>query len=98
MFNGVWTGRDEKGFHFVRFDPKLWETFSKNEPIMNFSDQETSLLREIQRDASLSLAQLAERVGMAQSTVWRKLQEFEAAGLITGQVTLVDPKRAGCGL
>ena len=65
---------------------------------MKISGQERRLLREIQRDASLSLAQLAERAGMAQSTVWRKVQEFENTGLIAGRVTLLDPKRAGCGL
>ena len=65
---------------------------------MKFSDPEIALLREIQRDASASLAVLAERCGMAQSTVWRKLQEFEAVGLIRGRVALLDPAKAGAKL
>ncbi len=65
---------------------------------MKFSNQESALLREIQADASLSLANLADRVGMAQSTVWRKLQEFEATGLIERRVTLLNPAKAGCKL
>lgn len=65
---------------------------------MEFSNHERALLRLIQCDASASLAQLAERVGMAQSTVWRKLQEFEAAGLIRGRVALLDPAKAGAKL
>lgn len=65
---------------------------------MEFSDQERRLLKEIQRDSGLSLAELAERVGMAQSTVWRKMQEFTKSGLIARRVTLLDPKRAGVGL
>lgn len=65
---------------------------------MKFSDQERAVLREIQRDNTASLAQLAETVGMASSTLWRKLQEFDAAGLIRGRVTLLDPKKAGAGL
>jgi Lrp/AsnC family transcriptional regulator len=44
---------------------------------MEFSDLEIKLLREIQADASLSLADLSSRIGMAQSTIWRKLQEFD---------------------
>ena len=36
--------------------------------------------------------------GMAQSTLWRKLQEFEAAGLIRQRVALLDPAKAGCKL
>lgn len=35
---------------------------------------------------------------MAQSTVWRKLQELEAAGVIRGRVALLDPGKVGCKL
>ncbi|MEQ9261470.1 MAG: Lrp/AsnC family transcriptional regulator [Roseovarius sp.] len=65
---------------------------------MEFSDQEKALLREIQQDGAASLATLAERVGMAQSTLWRKLQEFEAAGVITARVALLDPAKVGAKL
>lgn len=65
---------------------------------MELSDPDKALIREIQRDASLPLAELGQRAGMAQSTVWRKLQEYEAAGLIRGRVALLDPRKAGLGL
>lgn len=65
---------------------------------MEFSLNDQQLLREIQRDGSLSLAQLAERCGMAQSTVWRRMQEFEATGLITARVALLEPAKIGCKL
>ena len=65
---------------------------------MQISDPERALLRELQRDAGQPLAALGQRVGMAQSTVSRKLQEFEAAGLIRGRVVLLDPSRAGAKL
>ncbi len=65
---------------------------------MKFSDPEIALLREIQRDSAASLADIASRVGMAQSTVWRKLQEFEKAGLIRARVALLDPAKAGAKL
>ena len=54
--------------------------------------------REIQRNCSVSLAELAERVNMAQSTLWRKLQEFEAAGVIRGRVALLNPAPVGAKL
>jgi len=41
---------------------------------------------------------LSEKVSVAQSTLWRKLQDFEASGLIRGRVALLDPSRAGCKL
>ncbi|GGA06491.1 Lrp/AsnC family transcriptional regulator [Neptunicoccus cionae] len=65
---------------------------------MEFTDQEKAILRIIQSDAGLPLARIAESVGMAQSTVWRKVQEFEALGLIDRRVTLLNPKKAGVGL
>ncbi|MEQ9673376.1 MAG: Lrp/AsnC family transcriptional regulator [Roseovarius indicus] len=65
---------------------------------MKFSDQEKALLREIQQDSAASLATLADRVGMAQSTLWRKLQEFDAAGIVTARVALLDPAKVGAKL
>lgn len=65
---------------------------------MKISDTDKRLLDALQTDAGLSLAELAERAGLATSTVWRKVQDFEKAGLITGRVALLDPKRADAGL
>ncbi len=72
--------------------------FFGNGEIMKISDQDRALLRIMQADASASLAQLAETCGMATSTVWRKVQDFEAAGLLVGRVALLDPKAVGAGL
>ena len=35
---------------------------------------------------------------MAQSTLWRRLNELEKAGVIRRRVALLDPKKAGAGL
>jgi Lrp/AsnC family transcriptional regulator len=51
------------------------------------------LLQLVQGDASLSLAELAERAGMSQSSAWRKIQEMEADGVIRKRVTLLDPRK-----
>ncbi|MDX3928672.1 MAG: Lrp/AsnC family transcriptional regulator [Shinella sp.] len=51
------------------------------------------LLRLLQRDGSLSLAEIAERAGMSQSSAWRKVQELEASGVISKRVALLDPKK-----
>lgn len=56
------------------------------------------LLSALQQDAGQSLAELAEAANLATSTVWRKVQEFEKAGLITGRVALLNPKAVGAGL
>ncbi|MCD2181273.1 Lrp/AsnC family transcriptional regulator [Rhizobium sp. GN54] len=51
------------------------------------------LLRLLQQDCSLALADLAERAGMSQSTAWRKVQDLEAAGVIRRRVALLDARR-----
>ena len=65
---------------------------------MEFSTPERALLQELQRDCSQSLAQIAQTCGMAQSTVWRKVQEMEAQGVITSRVALLNAAHVGCKL
>ncbi len=55
-------------------------------------------MREVQRDASLSLGALSEKVGIAQSTLWRRINDLEAGGVIRGRVALVDPAKVGVNL
>lgn len=56
------------------------------------------ILHELMRDATLPVAQLAERVGLSQTPCWKRVQKLEAAGIITGRVAIVEPARIGLGL
>lgn len=56
------------------------------------------ILDQLMQDATLPVAQLAERVGLSQTPCWKRVQKLEAAGIITGRVALVDPARIGLGL
>lgn len=56
------------------------------------------MLSVLQQDASLSLARLAEATGMAQSTVWRRLQELEKSGVLRARVALLDPAKVDAKL
>ena len=62
---------------------------------MNLSRTDRRLLAELQRDASRNQSELAEIVGMSRSSCWRRIRDFEEAGLIERQVTLLNPKKAG---
>lgn len=53
------------------------------------------LLDVLQRDASLSAAELALRIGMSQSPCWRRIQRLKDEGYIKREVALVDRKRVG---
>lgn len=56
------------------------------------------LLRELQRDASLSVADLSERVGLSTTPCWKRVRRLEAAGIITSRVTLLDRDKVGLGV
>ncbi len=56
------------------------------------------LLHELQRDASISHAELAERVGASTASCWRRMRALEADGVLGRQVRLVDAARLGRGV
>lgn len=55
------------------------------------------ILDLIQEDASLSVADLAERVGLSPSPCWRRIKRLEDLGVILKRVTVLDPDRLGLG-
>lgn len=56
------------------------------------------ILTILQEDATLSHADLAERVGSSSASCWRRIRALEAAGYLTKTVRLVDPERVGRGV
>lgn len=61
-------------------------------------DADRRILRELQADASLGLEDLGARVGLSRNACWRRIRALEAAGVIRGRVTLLDPAALGLGL
>ena len=49
------------------------------------------ILRILQRDASISVDALAERINLSRNACWRRVKQMEERGVIKGRVTLVDP-------
>lgn len=56
------------------------------------------ILAELQRDGSLPVEQLAERVHLSRNACWRRVKRLEEERVITGRVALVDADRLGLGL
>jgi Lrp/AsnC family transcriptional regulator len=56
---------------------------------------ERKILRELQEDASLPMAQLSEKVGLSPSPCWRRVDRLEKDGVITRRVALVDRQKVG---
>lgn len=57
-----------------------------------------ALLRALQKDASLSQRDLAEKVGLSQNACWRRLKALRDSGLIKGETVRLDQGRLGLGL
>jgi Lrp/AsnC family transcriptional regulator len=57
-----------------------------------------SILDKVQRDASLSVGELADQVGISKSACWRRLQKLEENGVIRQRVTLLNPEKVGLTL
>jgi Lrp/AsnC family transcriptional regulator, leucine-responsive regulatory protein len=53
------------------------------------------ILRSLQENARLSSAELAQKVGLSISPVWRRVRALEEGGVITGYQALVDPAAVG---
>ena len=62
---------------------------------MQLSSADHRLLDALQTDATLSQVELAEIAGMSRSSCWRRIKDFEEAGLIERQVAIVNPREAG---
>jgi Lrp/AsnC family transcriptional regulator len=56
------------------------------------------LLAALQADASLSNAELAERVGSTGPSCWRRIRQMEEAGILRQTVRLADPDLLGLGV
>jgi Lrp/AsnC family transcriptional regulator len=56
------------------------------------------ILAVVQEDASLSVAEIGQRVGLSSTPCWKRLQRLEADGVITGRVALVAPEKIGLGI
>jgi Lrp/AsnC family transcriptional regulator len=56
------------------------------------------IVAELQRDAALSVDQLAERVRLSRNACWRRVKRLEEEGVIRGRVALVDAEKLGLSL
>ncbi len=56
---------------------------------------DAKILDLIQHDAGLSVADIADRVGLSSSPCWRRIKRLEDVGVIQGRVTLLDREKLG---
>ncbi len=56
------------------------------------------ILDLLQRDATLSIAEIADRVGLSQTPCWKRIQRLEDARHVEQRVALLNPEKLGLGL
>ena len=56
------------------------------------------ILRELQADATLPIAELAERVGLTQTPCWKRVKRLTEKGVIERRVAILDRERLGLSL
>lgn len=61
-------------------------------------EADLQILRLVQRDAALSIAEIADSVHLSQNACWRRIKRLENDGLIKKRVALLDAQRLGVGV
>lgn len=64
----------------------------------DLDEMDRRILAELQRDGSLSVEQLSERVRLSRNACWRRVKRLEEERILTGRVALVDADKLGLGL
>lgn len=56
------------------------------------------ILAVLQENASLSVAEIGDRVGLSSTPCWKRIQRLEAEEIILRRVALVDQNKIGLGI
>src|SRR5256886_16458942 len=69
-----------------------------HEPNRRLGAIDRKILAVLQEDASLSVAEIGDRVGLSSTPCWKRIQRLEADGVILRRVALVDQNKIGLGI
>ena len=58
---------------------------------------DSRILDLVQQDAGLSVAEIAERVGLSSSPCWRRIKRLEDEGILQRRVAILDREKLGLG-
>jgi Lrp/AsnC family transcriptional regulator len=56
------------------------------------------ILSILQKDCTVSVADIGKEVGLSTTPCWRRIQKLEQEGVIEARVALLDPKRVNVGV
>lgn len=60
--------------------------------------KDLEILRIMQDNAGLSMNELADRLALSKTAVWRRVKELEKQGVIRARISVLDPEAMGFNL
>jgi Lrp/AsnC family transcriptional regulator, cysteine-sensing transcriptional activator len=60
-----------------------------------FDSIDVNILKQLQKDASLTAQEIADKVNLSTSPCWRRINRLEQTGIIQKKVALLDSKKLG---
>lgn len=74
---------------------QISQAVAAGQTAVRLDDVDRKILFLLQQDASLSLDQIADRVGASKTPVWNRIRKLREAGVIRRQVAILDPESLG---
>ena len=71
------------------------EPYTGEKHSLSLDRHERMILKLLQHDASLTVAAIAEQVGLSQTPCYRRIEKLERSGIIKARVALVDRAKVG---
>ncbi len=65
---------------------------------ISIDEFDRKILRLLQADASLSVSDVAERVGLSTTPCWRRIKALEDSGVIRRRVAILDARKINAGV
>ena len=65
---------------------------------MKLDKFDREILRVLQQNATISMADLSQQVGLSHTPCWRRVKRLEAEGIILRKVTLLNGKKLNLGV
>lgn len=74
---------------------RVFQMKAENRMATSLDGLDRKILAQLQQDASLSLDEIARKVGSSKTPVWNRIRKLKAAGVIKNQTVLLDPQALG---
>ncbi|WP_411956911.1 Lrp/AsnC family transcriptional regulator [Paracoccus homiensis] len=74
---------------------QISQAAAEGQTTVRLDDVDRKILFLLQQDASLSLDQIADKVGASKTPVWNRIRKLREAGVIRRQVAILDPEALG---